>query len=224
MRHASLRALVAATALALAGALPAVAAGPVVAGPVTAPRPSTPIVAPVVVPATAAEAADLAFMREEEKVARDLYVAFREAWENPVFAAIATSEQSHMNAMLRLLRKYALPDPAAGKLLGEFVNEVLAALYAGLLERGLASEAQALLVGGLVEEVDIADLKEAIARTTKADIRLAYENLACGSRNHLRAFARSYTFLTGIPYAAQSMSAAEVGAILDDAPERCGRL
>ena len=223
MNRMSLRTLVAGCALALAGSLPAVAAGPVATGPVATPRLPVPIVTPVVVPATAAEAADLAFMREEEKVARDLYVAFREAWENPVFAAIATSEQSHMNAMLKLLRKYSLPDPAAGKLLGEFVNEELAALYAGLLERGLASEAQALLVGGLVEEVDIADLKEAIARTTKLDIRLAYENLACGSRNHLRAFARTYTFLTGIPYVAQSMSADEVASILEEAPERCGR-
>ena len=38
-----------------------------------------------------------------------------------------------------------------------------------------------------IEEIDILDLEERIAQTDKAEIQLVYENLAKGSRNHLRA-------------------------------------
>ncbi len=48
--------------------------------------------------------------------------------------------------------------------------------------------ADALRVGAAVEEIDILDLEERIAQTDKAEIQLVYENLAKGSRNHLRAF------------------------------------
>jgi len=34
--------------------------------------------------------------------------------ESVVFSNIASSEQMHMNALLKLLKKYDLPDPAAG--------------------------------------------------------------------------------------------------------------
>jgi len=47
--------------------------------------------------------------------------------------------------------------------------------------------ADALRVGAAVEEIDILDLEERIAQTDKAEIQLVYENLAKGSRNHLRA-------------------------------------
>ena len=55
------------------------------------------------------------FMREEEKLARDVYLTLYDAWRLAPFANISVSEQKHMNAMLLLLRKYGLPDPAAGK-------------------------------------------------------------------------------------------------------------
>lgn len=224
MSTPSLRTLTLAVAFALGAALSASAAGPNGPGPGPGygPNPATPVVAPYVAP-TAEEAIDLTYMREEEKLARDLYLRFAEAYETGPFALIANAEQSHMDAMLRLLRKYQLPDPAAGRLVGEFTDPELQALYAALLAKGLGSELDALMVGGLVEEVDLLDLEISASRTIKADLLNAYANLACGSRNHLRAFAANIRATTGQAYVAQSMSQPAVDAILAQPWERCGR-
>lgn len=183
--------------------------------------PSVPVGA-ALVPLSADEASDLVFMREEEKMARDLYLGFAELYPTAPFAYIANSEQNHMDAMLRLLVKYGLPDPAAGMLIGEYADPTLQALYADLSAQGLSSELDALKAGGYVEEVDIQDLDEALAVTVKADLQLAYGNLACGSRNHLRAFAAGIVSATGTPYVAQYMPQAAVDAIITLPFERCG--
>jgi hypothetical protein len=171
---------------------------------------------------SAAEAGDLVFMREEEKLARDLYLGFAELYPAAPFHHIANAEQNHMDSMLRLLVKYGLPDPTAGLLMGEYADSALQALYTELRTKGLAGELEALKVGGLAEEIDILDLQEALGHTTKADLRLAYENLSCGSRNHLRAFAAAIEFDTDAPYVAQYLPQAAVDAILAAPSERCG--
>lgn len=58
------------------------------------------------------EIADLTLMREEEKLARDVYWALGDIWTFRIFANISQSEQVHMDAMLALLEKYELQDPA----------------------------------------------------------------------------------------------------------------
>jgi len=210
----TLRSMTVAVALAIGAPFLVSAAGPH--------GPGVPIVAPYVAP-TAEEAIDLTYMRQEEKFSRDLYLGLAEAWNTAPFAFIANAEQSHMDAMLRLLLKYRLPDPAAEGLVGEFGDAELQALYTTLLQKGLASEVDALLVGGLVEEVDLLDLEYSLARTANADLQRAYANLACGSRNHLRTFAADVRALTGQAYVAQSMSQPAVDAILQQSWERCGR-
>ena len=172
--------------------------------------------------ATADEAADMQFMREEEKLARDVYLTLYDAWGLSTFTNIAASEQSHMNAMLRLLEKYRLSDPAAGNLVGEFTDLRLQALYDALIARGLLSTVDGVLVGGLIEEVDMNDIQAAIDRSTQADIDAVYANLMCGSRNHLRAFAGVFESLTGTAYLAQLLDSAVVSAILAAPMERCG--
>ena len=59
-------------------------------------------------PLSDAEAATLTFMREEEKLARDVYLALYDLWSNPVFSMIASSEQKHMDAIKRQLDAYGL--------------------------------------------------------------------------------------------------------------------
>lgn len=174
-------------------------------------------------PLSAEEEADLLFMREEEKLARDTYMTLYEAWDLSVFSNIASSEQSHMDALLKLLKKYRLPDPAATTGVGEFTNTTLQALYYDLITLGKASYYDALKVGGLIEEKDMHDIQEAIDRSQKADIDAVYESLLCGSRNHLRAFAQNIEFLIGLPYTAQVLSQEEVDEILDSPMERCGK-
>lgn len=164
---------------------------------------------------TAQEKSDLLFMREEEKLARDVYLTLHSVWGTPVFANIAISEQQHMDAVLGLLNLYKLPDPTVGKLVGEFVNAELQALYNELVERGRHSVVEALKVGGVIEETDIEDLATAMATARPANIDNVYQNLLNGSYNHLRAFASNLQSLTGAPYTAQVVSQAVVDSILN---------
>ena len=177
----------------------------------------------VYVAPTVEEAEDMLYMREEEKLARDVYLTMYEAWELVPFANVAASEQKHMDAMLKLLRKYRLPDPAAGNAIGEFTDPDLQKLYDELVDKGMKGPDDALLVGGLIEEVDMVDIRDAMDRATQPDIDAVYANLVCGSRNHLRAFATAYEALTGSAYTAQLLPQDAVDAILDAPVERCGR-
>ena len=149
---------------------------------------------------TDSEADGLAFMREEEKLAHDLYVALADQYGLPVFANIARSESLHMDAMLTLLNVYDLPDPAAGKQAGEFTNATLQALYDDLLARAQDSSAEALRVAALVEETDILDLQARLAQTDQADITRVYQNLLQASEMHLRSFALQIERQTGSEY------------------------
>lgn len=165
---------------------------------------------------------DLTFMREEEKLARDTYLTFYEQYDLlTVFSNIASSEQKHMNAMLKLLKKYDLPDPAAGNEIGEFTNAILQALYGELIAKGEVDAIEALKVGGLIEEKDMHDIDAAIERSQQDDIDAVYATLLCGSRNHLRAFAQNIETLTQKAYVAQLLTQEEVDAILEAPMEKC---
>jgi len=141
----------------------------------------------------------LQYMREEEKVARDVYVYFYSLWNLPTFNNISASEQVHMNAVLMLLDRYGIDDPAAGNDYGEFTNPDLQDLFDLLTEYGATSLIDSLYVGALIEEVDILDLIHHIEETTHEDIRTVFSRLEWASGNHLRAFVRQLAF-RGIEY------------------------
>jgi len=151
------------------------------------------------------EAAALLFMREEEKLARDVYNALNAKWNLPTFQNIASSEQMHMDQIGLLLSRYNLADPAKGA--GVFTNADLQTLYTKLVAQGSLSVADAIKVGGAIEEIDIRDLESRLAKTDNADIQQVYNNLKNGSYNHLNAFARSLSNQTGETYAPQYLSA-----------------
>ncbi|MDV3239819.1 MAG: DUF2202 domain-containing protein [Gammaproteobacteria bacterium] len=169
----------------------------------------------------ATEAQGLTYMREEEKLARDVYRYFYPMWEAGLFENISESEQSHFEAIGELLATYRLDDPAAQDLPGVFVNPDLQALYDLLIATGSGSELAALQVGALIEETDMVDIVEALAATDQPDITVVYENLLRGSRNHLRAFVAAIEAL-GVPYTAQVLPQEEVDAIVDSPMERGG--
>jgi hypothetical protein len=141
---------------------------------------------------TATEASDLQYMREEEKLARDVYQALGAKWTAAtVFQRIAQSEQRHVDAVKVVLDRYGIADPAAAMKPGEFVDRGLQKLYDTLVARGSVSLAAALQVGVQIENVDVADLQNALAETSNADLERLYGNLLRGSQNHLRAFTRT---------------------------------
>lgn len=167
---------------------------------------------------SAAETESLLFMREEEKLARDVYLTLYDLWDDEVFENIASSEQEHMDAMALLMEKYNLPDPVID-VIGSFSDPELQKLYDELLARGETSRMEALYVGALIEEVDMRDIQEAIDEASHADIIRVYENLLKGSRNHLRAFVGKIED-EGLVYEAQVLTQEEVDEIVDSPIER----
>jgi hypothetical protein len=160
------------------------------------------------------EIADLLFMREEEKLARDVYLALFEQWGTPAFQNIAASEQAHMDALLGLINQYSLEDPAAENGAGVFSDPDLQALYNQLIATGNQSLADALTIGAVVEEIDILDLQGTLAQTSNGDIVPVYQNLLAGSENHLRAFVSSWERQTGEAYQPQYLNQNEYADIM----------
>ena len=169
---------------------------------------------------SAAETASLLFMREEEKLARDVYLTLYDQWVRHVFDNISESEETHTEAVLLLIDKYDLTDPAGGNQVGVFINENLQALHDTFVVQGDASLIEALKAGAAIEEVDIVDLLQALDQTVdNQDVVLVYENLMKGSRNHLRAFVRNLTQL-GVDYTPHYLSQDQYEAILSSPVER----
>lgn len=168
------------------------------------------------------EIADLLYMREEEKLAHDVYLALHGIWGVNIFQNIAASEQTHTEAVLGLLDTYGLVDPVGDNALGVFVNADLQALYDDLVASGSQSLADALRVGAAIEEIDILDLDEAIAHTGQTDISQVYQNLRAGSENHLRAFVSTLERQTGETYQPQYMTAEGYVAIINSSSQSQG--
>ena len=146
-----------------------------------------------------AEINSLTYMREEEKLARDVYIFMYDKWGSQIFSNISVSEQTHMDAIKTLLDRYGIPDPAAGKGQGVFTNQDLQDLYNVLIEDGSVSLVEALKAGVIIEETDIDDLNAGIVSTKLKDIKTVYSNLLLGSLNHLKSFVSNLGML-GVVY------------------------
>ncbi len=170
---------------------------------------------------TEAEANALLYMREEEKLAHDVYLALYNQWQLPIFQNIASSEQTHTEAIKTLLDRYGLQDPAYGEA-GIFANQTLQDLYDQLVAQGSQSLAEALKVGAAIEEIDILDLEERITLTNQPDIAQVYTNLLKGSSNHLRSFVSTLQNQTGETYQSQYLSQEAYQAIVGTSIERGG--
>ena len=166
---------------------------------------------------SADQEAGLRQMREEEKLAHDVYVALADQWQVQVFDNLSSAEQTHTDAVGVLLERYGLTDPSAGRAAGEFSNAGFGALYTSLVAQGNTSLVDALTVGAMIEDLDIADL-QALA-TDAPDIALVYSNLERGSRNHLRAFTKQLD-KNGASYTPTHISQADYDAIVSTGTER----
>lgn len=161
------------------------------------------------------EVSTIQFMREEEKLARDVYLTLDQQWgsQTQVFANIAESEELHTSSVDYLLDKYEIEDPVLHDDIGVFTHPELQALYDELVAKGLRSLVDGLFVGGLIEEKDMKDIVEAIEGTDERPMILVYSNLLDGSENHLRAFV-DVIEAQGLEYDAQILTQDEVEHIL----------
>ncbi|HEY9148252.1 MAG TPA: DUF2202 domain-containing protein [Gammaproteobacteria bacterium] len=166
------------------------------------------------------EISNLEFMREEEKLARDVYLTLDGYWgtQTRVFANIAESEQQHTSSIDYLLDRYDIEDPVLRDEIGLFTNTELQELYDTLVAKGANSLIDALYVGALIEEVDMEDITAAIQETDERPIILVYSNLLDGSENHLRGFV-DVIEAQGLVYEAQVLEQHEVDYILESASD-----
>lgn len=131
----------------------------------------------------------LMHMREEEMLAYDVYTFLSGFYNVPIFRNIANSEMIHTTRVKGLIDNYGLEDPAMDHKPGVFKDEGLQELYDVLTEKGKSSYKDAVMVGLIIEDLDIYDLEMALENeVNKKDIAEVYKFLLMGSKNHMKAF------------------------------------
>jgi hypothetical protein len=178
-------------------------------------------------PLVGTEEKTMLFVREEEKMARDVYLTLYAQWADQTFYSIATkSEQQHMNNVKAMLDNLGIADPVVNDAAGAFTNTDILALYGSLLARGSVTLNEGLAAGAYIEEFDIIDVQKArdevAGGSNQLPILQTYDMLLCGSRNHLRSFAAQLG-AGGVAYTAQIMTQAQVDAIIGSPGEKCGK-
>ena len=188
-----------------------------------------------------AEVNHLVFMREEEKLARDVYMTVSGMWpEASIFVNIGEgSEQTHADVMRDKLEDFGIEDPnpatndlpsSIGYFTGEEYGSYFSENYQALINAASQSELDALYVGAFIEELDMHDIVDCPDTIVERDNGItecglnytdepalinAYSSLLDGSKNHLRAFVGRIESIIGEGnYVAQVISQEDVDEIL----------
>ena len=184
------------------------------------------------------EQTHLEFMREEEKLARDVYMELGAMYpKHPIFGKIDDSEQKHTNAVRDMIEKYGLQDPSTNDNVGVFTGKDYGWYFTEkfnlLVERASISELEALYVGAFIEELDMMDINQCPqvivetdngindvsecgkVYTDNADVGRLYASLLDGSDSHLEGYVKNIERYIGKGnYQAQVLSQEEVDEIL----------
>ncbi len=134
------------------------------------------------------EADGIIFMRQEEKVARDVYTILGQTWDLKIFENIKMAEQKHMDAVQKLIIKYNLTDPVINDEVGVFADPAFQQMFDDFVLQGQQSITEAMLVGQTIEEDDIAALESQLSFVDNQDLIKVYSNLKTASESHLFAF------------------------------------
>jgi len=134
------------------------------------------------------ETGGLIYMILAEKLAHDVYTTLGEKEDSyPAFLNIASSEQKHMDQILKLLVKYEIPDPIVSYDIGRFDNypdfEDLYTKYVDYVDDPLSA-------GIEIEEFIIAELNTQLDVVEAQDIFNVYTCLLAASEKHLAAFTK----------------------------------
>lgn len=132
----------------------------------------------------------LLFMLEEEKMARDIYAYLFAKYGIMVFGNITKSENVHVSAIYRLIEGFKIADNSNNNP-GEFTNPQISKLYRELIEKANNSVIDALKVGVIIEQTDIADLEKELSVAENSHVKIVYTNLLKASGNHLEAFTHN---------------------------------
>jgi len=184
------------------------------------------------------ELTHLIFIREEEKLARDVYLKLGEMYPNTkIFGNIDDSEQQHTTAVKEMIEKYGESDPNTNDNIGKFTGKdygwYFTEKFNELVERASISELEALYVGAFIEELDMMDINQCPKvivetdngindvsecgkiYTDKPDLNQLYASLLDGSDSHLAGYVRNIEKLIGQGnYAAQVLPQEQVDTML----------
>ena len=139
------------------------------------------------------ETKGILLMLEDEKLARDVYLAMDGKWNSTICSHISNSEQRHFDEMKSLAKQFSLtiPSPISNEERGKFQDEKLQQAYDEMVEIGNMSLENALRIGVNVEELDIQDLTEAMEQTKYEDILRVYAQLKQASEKYLQSFTKN---------------------------------
>lgn len=160
----------------------------------------------------------LLFMLEEEKLARDTYFYLDSVWSINTFANIKQSEQQHMDAVENLIKSYSISYQIAP--MGVFQDTSLQNFYNQFIADGVQSKINALTIGATIEDLDIVDLGEFIAKTDNQNLIAVFQNLECGSKNHLRSFVKDIVN-EGATYTPQFLTQTDYDLIINSPSAPC---
>ncbi|WP_457795328.1 DUF2202 domain-containing protein [Horticoccus sp. 23ND18S-11] len=155
----------------------------------------------------------LLFQIDEERMARELYLAFAGKWALRPFENIPVAEARHEAVLRQLALRAGLTAPVA--VAGRFASVEVQQRYDALLALGLESADSALRASAFVEEQDIADLQTLIASTDSAALKEAATALKTASGHHLNAFV-GVLASRGITYAPKVLTAEEFKAMISE--------
>jgi hypothetical protein len=134
----------------------------------------------------------LAYMYEEERLAKEVYLAIYQKQPIRQLSKIASnSETRHIEAVKDLAQKYGVKTSL--QQVGRYQNSHIQSLFNQLYHKGIRSKKDALEVGCIVEVTDINDLDRYISQAQRAgadDVLQTYDFLRKGSYNHYWAFDR----------------------------------
>ena len=188
------------------------------------------------------EETHMVFMREEEKLARDVYMTLSSMYQGEVaFSNIDDSEEKHTATVRDKLAKYNIADPNTDNTVGVFTGAdygwYFTEKYNLLVGLGAESLINALYVGAYIEELDMLDIAQCpqviidthdrikkvrdcgLIYTDNSDIQSMYVALLEGSENHLRSYVGNIEAIEGkCSYLAQILSQEEVDDILGACP------
>ena len=188
------------------------------------------------------EETHMIFMREEEKLARDVYITLGDLYPDAiVFSNIDDAEQQHTDTVRDKLAQYNIDDPnpdtnnknSIGVFTGDDYGWYFTEKYNFLVEWGTTSELDALYVGAFIEELDMLDIVQCpkvivdaenglndpsecgLDYTDNSDIQSMLGSLLEGSKNHLRSYVGNIEAGEGVcTYRAQVLTQLEVDIIL----------
>lgn len=136
------------------------------------------------------EADQLAYLREFEWMAADVYQYFLALHPLPLFQNIGMNALNNSEMAHLLLMRNNLTDPARPHIPGKYMDTTLISRYNRLIGKGKLSQDDALLACLSLEEFALQKVMLFKLKATHPEMATLLEMLARSSRNHLRSLWR----------------------------------